>query len=109
MSHIRNHLQEIGKGLEYYSSKHESFIVLGGFSADMSNPQMSEFCPLCNFKNLIEGPRCYKNVDKPMSIDHILANHARCFHYSRIYETGLSDFHKLTFTEIYINAEITKL
>ena len=43
-------------------------------------------------------PTCYKNVDKPTSIDHILTNHARCFQHSGIYEMGLSDFHKLTFT-----------
>ena len=31
-------------------------------------------------------------------IDHILTNHARFFQHSGIYETGSSDFHKLTFT-----------
>ena len=98
MSHIKNHLQEIGKGLDYYSSKYENFIVLGDFNAEMSNPHMSEFCTLFNFPNLIKEPTCYKNVDKPTSIDHILTNHARCFQHSGIYETGLSDFHKLTFT-----------
>ena len=39
-----------------------------------------------------------RNVDKPTSIDRILTNHTRCFQHSGIYETGLSDFHKLTFT-----------
>ena len=98
LSHIKNHLQEIGKGLDYYSSKYENFIVLGDFNVEMSNPHMSEFCALYNFTNLIKEPTCYKNVDKPTSIDHILTNHARCFQHSGIYETGLSDFHKLTFT-----------
>ena len=54
---------------------------------------MSEFC----FTNLIKEPTCYKNADKPTSIDHILRNHTRCFQYFSIYETGLSDFHELTF------------
>ena len=98
MSHIKNHLQEIGKGLEYFSSKYENFIVLGDFNAEMSNPHMSEFCALYNFANLIKEPTCYKNVDKPTSIDHILTNHSRCFQHSGVYEMGLSDFHKLTFT-----------
>ena len=43
MSHIKNYSQETGKGLEYYSSKYENFIVLGGFNAQMSNPLMSKF------------------------------------------------------------------
>ena len=43
MSHIKNYSQETGKGLEYYSSKYENFIVFGGFNAQMSNPLMSKF------------------------------------------------------------------
>ena len=66
----------------------------------MSNPHMSEFCPLYNLRNLIKEPTCYKNLDEPTSIGHILASHARCFQHSRIYEAGLSDFHKLTFTVV---------
>ena len=63
----------------------------------MSDRHMSEFSALLNFKTLVKKPACYKNVDKPTSIDHILTNHTRCFQHSGIYETGLSDFHKLTF------------
>ena len=37
-------------------------------------------------------------LQKRRFIDHILANHARCFQHYGIYETSLSDFHKLTFT-----------
>ena len=98
MSHIKNHLQEIGKGSQYYSSKYENFIVLGDFNAEMSNPHMSEFCALYNLTNLIKEPTCYKNVDKPTSIDLILTNHARCFQHSGIHEMGLPDFQKLTCT-----------
>ena len=64
----------------------------------MSNPHMSEFSGLYNVTNLINEPTSYKNVDKPTFIDHILTNRARCFQYSGVYKTGLSDFHKLTCT-----------
>ena len=64
LSYIKNHLQEIGKWLEYYSSKYENVIVLCDFTAEMSNPHMSEFYELYNFTNLIKEPTCYKNVDK---------------------------------------------
>ena len=66
----------------------------------------------------MKEPTCYKNVDKATSIDHILTNHARCFQHSGIYETGLSDSHKLTLTALkmfyakqkprIISTEITK-
>ena len=101
-NHIKNHSQEIGKGLEYYSSKDENFIVLGDFNAEIINPHTSEFCALYNFINLIKEPTCYKNVDKPTSIDYILTNNARCFQHCGVYETGLSDFGKLTFTVLKI-------
>ena len=97
LSHIKNHLQEIGKGLQYYSLKYENVIVLGDFNVEMSNPRRSEFCALYNPTNLIKEPTCYKNVDKPTSIDLILTNHGRCFQHSGIHKTGLSDFHKLIF------------
>ena len=52
--------------------KYENFIVLGDFNTEKSNPHMREFCALYNFINLIKEPKCYKNVDKPTSIDYIL-------------------------------------
>ena len=59
---------------------------------------MSEFCALYSFTNLIRKFTCYKNLEEPNSINHILRNHARYFQRSGISEAGLSDFHKLTFT-----------
>ena len=47
---------------------------------------------------MIKEPTCFKNVDHPTLIDHILTNHPKSFHSSSVYETGLSDFHKLTLT-----------
>ena len=60
LSHIKNTLQEIAKGLEYYSSKYENFKVLGNFNAKMSTSHMNEFCAFHNFTNFIKEPTCYK-------------------------------------------------
>ena len=67
--------------------------MFGDFNVEMSNPHISEFCTVYNFTNLIKEATCYKNGDKPTSIDDILRNHSRWFQNSGIYETGLSDFH----------------
>ena len=54
-------------------------------------------------KNLIKEPTCFKSLEKPTGIDHILTNHPKSFQHSGTYETGLSDFHKLTYTVLKIH------
>ena len=59
---------------------------------------MGDFSELFNFKNLVKEPTCYKNPDNPSCIDLILSNRQNYFQDTRVIETGLSDFHKLTAT-----------
>ena len=59
---------------------------------------MEKFCASYNLKNLIKQPTCFKNLKNPTCIDHILTNHPKSFHSPSVFETGLSDFHKLTLT-----------
>ena len=62
----------------------------------MTNNYLEEFCASYNLKNLIKESTCFKNIDNPTLIDHILTNHPKSFHLSSVYETVLPDFHKLT-------------
>ena len=59
---------------------------------------MEKFCASCSLKSLIKEPTCFKSVDNPSCIDLILTNHPKCFQNSGVYETGIFNFHKLTFT-----------
>ena len=43
-------------------------------------------------------PTCYKNPEKPSCIDLILTNKPDSFQNSKVIETGLSDFHRVTVT-----------
>ena len=47
---------------------------------------------------LLKQPTYFKNLENPTRIDHILTNHPKRFHSSSVFETGLSEFHKLTLT-----------
>ena len=49
-----------------------------------------------NLKTLIKQKTCFKNPENPTCIDLILTNSPRSFQNSNVFETGLSDFHKLT-------------
>ena len=51
-----------------------------------------------SLKNLIKDPTCYKNPNNPSCADLMFTNKARRFRRSRVIETGLTDFHKMTIT-----------
>ena len=93
---IENHLLVIGENIDLCSGIYENFIIMGDFNAEPTENAMEESMKLYNLKNLIKGPTCYKNPDKPSCIDLIISNRSKNFHLSHIVETGISDFHKMT-------------
>ena len=95
---IENHLRQLQKQLEAFSERYEHFLIIGHFNADVSDPSMSSFCTLFKLKSIVKEPTCYKNPENPSCIDLLLTNCPRSFHNTCLYETGLSDFHKLVVT-----------
>ena len=51
-----------------------------------------------NLKTLIKQKNCFKNPENPACLDLILTDSPRSVQNSGVFETGLSDFHKLTIT-----------
>ena len=51
-----------------------------------------------DLESLIKIPTCYKSLSSPTSIDLILTNEKNFYMKSTTFETGMSDFHKLTAT-----------
>ena len=95
---ISNHLKEIGKNLDNYSSKYDNFILLGDLNSEPTESAVRDFCQIYECKNLIKDNTCYKNLEKPSCIDLIVTNRPKCFQNSVTLEAGLSDFHKMTLT-----------
>ena len=60
--------------------------------------KISDFMSTYNLKSLVKQKTCFKNSDTPSCIDLILTNSPRSFQYSCVFQTGLSDFRKLTTT-----------
>ena len=109
---MADHLHCIGRGIDFYSSKYNNFIVLGHLNTEISNSFLEKFCTSYNLKSLIIEPTCFRSVDNSSCIDLVLTNHPKCFQNSGIYETGVSDFHKLTFTvlkKIFSNRELSNI
>ena len=66
---IADHLHCIGRGIDFYSSKYDNFVVLGDLNTEISNSFMEQFCASYNLKSLIKEPTCFKSVDNPSCID----------------------------------------
>ena len=96
---ISNHLKEIGKILDNYSSKYDNFILLGDFNLEPTESAVRGFCEIYSRKILIkDNTCCFKNPSKPSCIDLVITNRPKSFQNSVTVETGLSDFHKITLT-----------
>ena len=71
---ISNHLKEIGKNLDNYSSKYDNFILLEYLNSEPTESAVRDFCQICGCKNLIKVNTCFKNPEKPSCIDLIITN-----------------------------------
>ena len=73
---------------------------MGDLIVTMDDKFMIDFCELNDLSSLIDKPTCNTNFGKPACIDLVLANKLSYFQHSQVFETGLSDFHLLTVTEL---------
>ena len=97
-SNISNHLHYLSKGLDNYIGNYDNILLLGDFNSEFSEPCLNDFCDICNLKNLVKKPTCFKNPDNPSCINLFLTNKPRTFQCTTTIETGISNFHKLVVT-----------
>ena len=91
-------LCHLNKIIELHKKKSEKMIIIGDFNMLETHPDLKDFLEAHNLYNLIKGPTCFKSIQNPTAIDHILTNRKYSFIETQILETGLSDFHKMVFT-----------
>ena len=91
-----NHRNALRRNLDLHSSEYEHVIFLGDINVETKEPSMQSFHELYVPRNLISEPTCYKNQEKPASIDLILTNSSSSFRNSCAREDGLNiTFQKL--------------
>ena len=95
---ISSHLDIISKSLDDFSTTYDNLMLLGDFNVEPEEKHMVDFLNVYNLKNLVHQKTCFKNPDNPTCIDLILTNSPRSFQNTNVFETGLSDFRKLTTT-----------
>ena len=59
---------------------------------------MTSCCTFFKLRSIVKQPTCCKNPENPSCIDLFITNCPRSFLNTSLYETGLSDFHKLVVT-----------
>ena len=97
-SNIYSHLESLSRNLDLFSSKYENYLVVSDFNVSVEEANIKNLCESFSLKNLIKDPTCYKNPNNPSCVDLMFTNKARRFQRSCVFETGLSDFHKMTIT-----------
>ena len=94
---------QISKNLNLIVNEYENIIVAGDLNIDLSNSKdfsenhISDLRDTFARTNLVKSKTCFKTVDGTL-IDVILTNKPNCFQKTSVFETGLSDFHKLVVT-----------
>ena len=99
-NNIGNHLKALSDFLDSHSSTYEKILILGDFNVEADDQNMKTFCDSYSLTGLIKQPTCYKNPSQPKCIDLILTNEPRSFQTTCVIETGLSDFHLMTLTDM---------
>ena len=104
-NNISKYLDSITKGLTFYIGKYDKVLLMGDFNVEISESNMKTFCETFNLNGLINIPTCFKNPQKPSTIDLFITNSPKSFIGTNVFETGLSDFHKLIVTVLKVTFE----
>ena len=86
--------------LRYPSNKLWQYVCHRKFNAEESNIHIKDLRNLYKVKNVIKVPTCFENPDNPKIIDLMLTNSICSFQNPYVFETYLSDFHKMIVTAL---------
>ena len=91
------HLNIIDKAIQFYSKTYDKILIAVDLNAQVNDIKLDTFCSIWKLKSLGKEPKCFKNPNNPSCIDLFLSN-TISFQETQVFETGLSDFHKLVVT-----------
>ena len=66
----------------------------------------SEFLNAYNAKNIVKNKTCFKSIENPSCVDLIITDKPGSFQHTNVFETGISEHHKLVTTVM--KAKFTK-
>ena len=94
------------KILDNLSTKYDRFVLLGDFNVQENEIILPEFLNAYNAKNIVKTKTCFKSIENPTCVDLIITDKSGSFQHTDVFETGISDDHKLV--TIVMKAKFTK-
>lgn len=79
----------------------QSIVILGDVNIDMKSVDsncsnaLHNFCTSYSFSNVVKETTCFKSRENESLIDVILVNNPKRFNECLVFDTGLSDYHKM--------------
>ena len=80
------------------SNNYEKLILVGDFNMTTSNPILSQFLDTIALSPLNIDPTCFKKSGSPSCINLLFTNFKPSFMKTNVFETGISDHHKMIST-----------
>ena len=87
-------LEAISAIINKYSAQYEHIVIFGNFNMSIENSHLQNLMQIYDLSPLIKEPTYFQSHN-PTCIDNFLANQKAMFKLNRLFETGLSDHHKL--------------
>ena len=79
-----------------YSAQYEHIVIFGDFNMPVENSHFQNLMQIYDLSPFTKEPTCFQ-FHNPTCIDNFLTNQKAMFKLSGLFETGLSDHHKLIF------------
>ena len=87
-------VEAISAIINKYSAQYEHIVIFGDFNMSVENSHFQNLKEIYDLSPLIREPTCFQSHN-PTCIDNFLTNQKGMFELRRLFETGLSDHHKL--------------
>ena len=76
----------------------KNYLLLGDFNTKTNNPILNQFLHTFTLSPLNIDPSCFINSKNPSYIDVLLTHFKPSFMKTNVFETGISDHHKMIST-----------
>ena len=89
------HLRKV---LDNFSTKYDCFVLLDDFDVQENETIFSEFLNAYNAKNIVKNKTCFKSIENLSCVDLIITDKPGSLQHTNVFETDISDHHKLVST-----------